>query len=95
VSRPLRDITEILRQEAPPACPTLTLAPGDPAGRGFPELPCPKCGTPDALAVHLEAVAVLECRACGAEFTATAVRDHLDRWGAVLAWLCLCPRRRE
>jgi uncharacterized protein (DUF983 family) len=93
VSRQLRDIAGMLRREGAPAHPVPP--PDGPAGRGFPELPCPKCGVPDALAVHLEAVGVLECRACGVEFTTAAVRDHLDRWGAVLAWLALCPRRRE
>jgi uncharacterized protein (DUF983 family) len=93
VSRPLRDIAGMLRQGPPTAFPVPP--PDDPAGRGFPELPCPKCGVPDALAVHLEAVGVVECRACGVEFTTAAVRDHLDRWAAVLAWLCLCPRRKE
>jgi Zn ribbon nucleic-acid-binding protein len=93
VSRPLRDIGELLREESPTAFPVP--APDDLRGRGFAGVACLACSTPDMLAVHVEAVAVLECRACGAEYTADAVRDHLARWGAVVAWLALCPRRKE
>lgn len=93
MSRPMRDIAGMLRQEPPTAFPVP--APDDLQGRGFGGVPCLHCAVPDTLAVHLEAVAVLECRACGAEFTADAVRDYLARWGTVLAWLALCPRRKE
>jgi Zn ribbon nucleic-acid-binding protein len=93
VSRPLRDIGELLRQEGPTAFPVP--APDDLRGRGFAGVACPKCGTPDRLVLRLEAVTSFECQFCGDLFTADAVRDHLDRWGAVLAWLALCPRRKE
>lgn len=56
------------------------------------QLPCPRCGEPDAnLTLYLADGETFQCQECDEEFTADAVRDLLARWAPVLAWLERMP----
>lgn len=56
------------------------------------QLPCPRCGEPDAnLLLHLVDGESFTCQECDEEFTAADVRGLLARWAPVLAWLDKMP----
>jgi len=55
-------------------------------------LPCPRCGEPSAIIdVRLADLSVLTCQECGEEFGTEEVRQLIDRWSRVLAWLDTFP----
>lgn len=63
--------------------------------RGFPMLPCPKCG--EVNGVHLNVSAFADnygftCNHCDNGFGLDSIRLFLDRWGAALAWLETAPK---
>jgi hypothetical protein len=59
---------------------------------GFPGLRCPFCGAEDAtIRVDLADTAQFVCSDNECEFTADDVREVMDRWAAVLAWVEAAP----
>jgi uncharacterized protein (DUF983 family) len=75
--------TECVRVVQPPAV--------SPAAKGFPDLPCPRCGEAGAIRLLLEDLTTFTCAACDAEFTAEEVRALVTAWLPVLAWIDLAP----
>lgn len=57
--------------------------------RGF-AVACIRCGQ-QAMKVKLDDTSAFECAECGEEFTTADVRDVLERWAAVLAWVESAP----
>lgn len=61
---------------------------------GFGKLPCPRCGQDDSVWLHLERVDEFECGQCDERFNETELRDIIERWTPVLAWLETAPANR-
>jgi hypothetical protein len=62
-----------------------------PAARGFPGLPCLRCGETDTTTVNLGDVLTFACTNCERETTAAEVEAHLAAWRAVLDWCAKAP----
>jgi hypothetical protein len=69
--------------------PTLTCV--APKTRGFAGLCCLKCNAEDAVTVLVCDTSVFHCTDCGDEFSTDDVREHLERWQRVLAWVEMAP----
>jgi hypothetical protein len=61
--------------------------------RGFGCLPCPCCGEDATIRLDLDDLTNFSCTACENEFTLDTVRDVIDRWQRVLAWIDRAPER--
>ena len=79
-----------------------TPIPGQPVKRGFPGLTCFKCGETDCISLaglsDLSADDAFTCRECNTDFSAADVREMLDGWSRLLAWIDAAPtcrRRRD
>jgi hypothetical protein len=63
-----------------------------PVARGFPSLPCIKCGNAEGnVTVSLEDVRQLHCNECDEDFDAEDVRAFVGQWQAVLTWIDAAP----
>lgn len=58
--------------------------------RGFPGLPCPRCGDVDCVDVRLNDCS-FRCGACEAEFDSAEVRALINAWLPVLCWIERAP----
>lgn len=58
------------------------------------ETPCPACGE-TAVRIHLAELpdgdCAVSCGECEREFSLAAIRDTVDKWAGVLAWLDKAP----
>lgn len=63
-----------------------------PAARGFPGLPCPRCGAEGRFLLRLDNLDNLHCNDCDADLSVGGdIRPLLARWSAVLAWIDQAP----
>ena len=58
--------------------------------RGF-KVNCPFCGEDGNLRLEVEDVHSLTCSSCDAEFTTEDIRQVIDGWRRLLAWLDAAP----
>jgi transcription elongation factor Elf1 len=62
--------------------------------RGFPNLPCLKCGETACLTLSLADVEqdeAIACTSCNAEYGLTEVRETLGQWARFLTWIDQAP----
>jgi hypothetical protein len=59
--------------------------------RGFPGLPCLKCGATDAVRVSVADTRTLSCGECNEDFTVDEARAILESWASVLTWIEAAP----
>lgn len=62
--------------------------------RGFGALPCPKCNEVGMVSINLDNLDgddACQCRECDETFSLSLIRDILDRWGKVVAWIDSAP----
>lgn len=62
--------------------------------RGWPNLPCPKCGEVDGCRIDLAEVTgdeAITCASCEECFGVDFLRDLVERWQPVLSWLSQVP----
>lgn len=60
--------------------------------RGF-RASCPLCGQEDKLYVNLDDVTVLRCTDCDGEIEVDDLRERIETWTEIIAWLGLAPPR--
>ncbi|HEY7308392.1 MAG TPA: hypothetical protein VH643_03415 [Gemmataceae bacterium] len=71
---------------------TIPMTNKKPVRRGFPSLPCIRCGNTDGnVRLDLDDVDTFNCVECDEQFTAGDVRDFIGQWKAVLAWIDAAP----
>lgn len=73
--------------------PETTEAPAP--ARGFPGLPCPKCGEVDGVSLNLAELDTCHCTSCDEEFSLALIRDLVAAWAPVLAWVAMAPAVEE
>jgi hypothetical protein len=66
-----------------------------PAKRGFGVLPCIRCGQDASISIDLDDCATFRCGECEESFDACDLREHLEKWQRVLAWVEQAPVVRE
>jgi hypothetical protein len=66
-----------------------------PKPRGFGALPCILCGQETTISLDLDEVDNFHCSECDGVFSVSDLRDHMERWQKVLAWIHLAPDRGE
>jgi hypothetical protein len=59
--------------------------------RGFGYLPCPRCGEEASIRIDLDDLDTFTCQECDNDFTLDTVRNLIDRWQRVLAWIDRAP----
>lgn len=62
-----------------------------PVKRGFGTLPCILCGADCSISLDLDDCDTFRCGECEETFTASDVRNMLQMWGKVLAWVETAP----
>lgn len=58
------------------------------------QVPCPLCGDKGGVVVYVNAVEEFHCMECGDNFSTEKVKQLIDAWAAVLAWVEQAPTRR-
>lgn len=69
-----------------------------PVRRGFGAMPCPKCGESATINIDLDDLhgdEALQCRECENTFGLADVRDFIETWNRVLAWIDQAPAIAE
>jgi hypothetical protein len=73
-----------------PVKPSLAVTP-EPTARGFPDLPCLRCGETDTTTVNLGEGLPFACGSCDQETTTAEADEMLSAWRAVLDWCAKAP----
>lgn len=58
-------------------------------------LTCIKCGVEGLIKLHLDDCQTFECGECDETFTCDEVRDVVNQWGRMLAWVEAAPVNAE
>lgn len=56
---------------------------------------CPRCGEDVCIRLDLHDGDQLTCTGCESEYTVSQVREMVEAWGPLLAWLDAHPARQQ